>query len=101
MPTPRYGDLLWSRIALNPSQVIQQSNLSTTVFFLSNLFPFVRNLHKLEPLALIMFDKKGARVREGKQHTQDSNRSKHTHTSQDVSTKNGAGSLQLKRCSNL
>jgi hypothetical protein len=23
MPTPRCGDLLWSRVALNPSQVIQ------------------------------------------------------------------------------
>jgi hypothetical protein len=34
MPTPRCGDLLRSRIALNPSQVIQKSNLNTTVFFL-------------------------------------------------------------------
>jgi hypothetical protein len=34
MPTPRCGDLLRSRIALNPSQVVQRSNLSTTVFFL-------------------------------------------------------------------
>jgi hypothetical protein len=34
MPTPRYGDLLWSRVALNPSQVIQRPNLSTTIVFL-------------------------------------------------------------------
>jgi hypothetical protein len=34
MPTPRCGDLLLSTIALNPSQVIQRSNLSTTVVFL-------------------------------------------------------------------
>jgi hypothetical protein len=34
MPTPRCGDLLRSRIALNPSQMIQRSNLSTTIFFL-------------------------------------------------------------------
>jgi hypothetical protein len=34
MPTPRCGDLLWSSIALNPSQVIQWLTLSTTVFFL-------------------------------------------------------------------
>jgi hypothetical protein len=34
MPNPRCGDLLWSRIALNPSQVIQWSTLSTTIFFL-------------------------------------------------------------------
>jgi hypothetical protein len=33
-PTPRCGDLLWSKVALNPSQVIQRSNLSATVFFL-------------------------------------------------------------------
>jgi hypothetical protein len=34
MLTPRYGGLLRSRVALNPSRVIQRSNLSTTVFFL-------------------------------------------------------------------
>jgi hypothetical protein len=33
-PTPHCGDLLWSRVALNPFQVIQRSNLSTTVVFL-------------------------------------------------------------------
>jgi hypothetical protein len=39
MPTPRCGDLLQSRVALNLSQVIQRSNLSTTIFFLvSNPF---------------------------------------------------------------
>jgi hypothetical protein len=27
--------------------------LNTTVFFISSLSPFVRNLHKLEPLTLI------------------------------------------------
>jgi hypothetical protein len=49
MRTPRCGDLLWSRVALNSSQMIQRSNLSITVFFLiSN--PFVRNLYKLESL---------------------------------------------------
>jgi hypothetical protein len=33
-------------VALNPSQVIQKSNSSATIFFLiSN--PFVSNLHKL------------------------------------------------------
>jgi hypothetical protein len=31
MPTPRCGDLLWSRVALNPSQVIQRSNLSAII----------------------------------------------------------------------
>jgi hypothetical protein len=33
-PTPRCGDLLWTRLALNLSQVIQRSNLSAKVFFL-------------------------------------------------------------------
>jgi hypothetical protein len=49
MPTPHCGDLLRSRVALNPSQVIQRSNLST---WLSSLyqFPVVRNVHKLESL---------------------------------------------------
>jgi hypothetical protein len=31
MPTPCYGDFLWSNVALNPSQVIQRSNLSATI----------------------------------------------------------------------
>jgi hypothetical protein len=48
-PTPRCGDLLRSNVALNPSQVIQRSNLSATIFFLISI-PFVRNLHKLESL---------------------------------------------------
>jgi hypothetical protein len=52
MPTPRCGDLLRSRIALNPSQVDQRSDLRTTVFFLFSSIPFVRNLYKLEPLTL-------------------------------------------------
>jgi hypothetical protein len=34
MPTPCCSDLLRSRFGLNPSQVIQRSNLSTTLFFL-------------------------------------------------------------------
>jgi hypothetical protein len=36
MPTPRCGDLLRPRVALNPSQVIKRSNLSTTLFFLTS-----------------------------------------------------------------
>jgi hypothetical protein len=37
LPTPCCGDLLWSRVALNPSQVIQRSNLSTTILFLISI----------------------------------------------------------------
>jgi hypothetical protein len=33
MPTPGCGDLLWLMVALNPSQVIQRSNLSATIVF--------------------------------------------------------------------
>jgi hypothetical protein len=47
IPTPRCGDLLWLRVALNPSQVIQRSNLSAIVIFLISIS---RNLHKLESL---------------------------------------------------
>jgi hypothetical protein len=31
------GDLVWSRVALNPSQVIQRSNLSAIVVFLISI----------------------------------------------------------------
>jgi hypothetical protein len=65
MPTPRYGDLLRSRIALNPSQVIQRSSSSTMVFFLLSSVPFVRNLHKLEPLTLTRLITRTTILREG------------------------------------
>jgi hypothetical protein len=35
-------------------------NLNTTTFFLIVLFPFARNLHKLEPLALTILITKNA-----------------------------------------
>jgi hypothetical protein len=65
MPTPCCGDLLWSRIALNPSQMIQRSNLSTTVLFLFSSIPFVRNLHKLKSLTVTRLITRTKRVREG------------------------------------
>jgi hypothetical protein len=37
IPTPRCGELLRSRVSLNPSQVIQRSNLSTTIVFLISI----------------------------------------------------------------
>jgi hypothetical protein len=37
LPTPHCGDLLRLRVTLNPSQVIQRSNLSTTVVFLISI----------------------------------------------------------------
>ena len=39
MPTPHCGDLLRLRVALNPSQVIQRSNLIAANFFLYQVFP--------------------------------------------------------------
>jgi hypothetical protein len=103
MPTPHCGDLLWSRIAINPSQVIQWSTLSTTIFFLSSLFPFVRNLHKLEPLTLLMFITTKSHKSKG---------GKETHARTRITTitrtqvkrwahKHSAGSSRLKKCSNL
>jgi hypothetical protein len=66
IPTPRCGDLLRSRIALNLSQVIQRSNLSITIFFFFSRIPFVRNLHKLESHTLtILITSKPLGVREG------------------------------------
>jgi hypothetical protein len=56
--TPSYDDLLWSRVALNPSQVTQRSNLSATVFFLISQpvceeFPQVGVSHTLHKMIII------------------------------------------------
>jgi hypothetical protein len=67
-PTPRYGDLLRPKVALNRSQVIQISNLSAIVFFLiSN--SFVRNLHKLVSHTLHKMITIQIRVKEGVEYT--------------------------------
>jgi hypothetical protein len=44
-------------------------NLNTTVFFLIVFFPFARNLHKLEPLALTRLISKKAQSKVGKSNT--------------------------------
>jgi hypothetical protein len=81
MPTPHCGDLLWSRVALNPSQVIKRSNLSATIVFLIQ-YPFVRNLHKLEPLTpYTIFITIKTRVRMGVETHTRAQRSNNTHTS--------------------
>jgi hypothetical protein len=99
MPTPRCGDLLRSRIALNPSQVIQWSTLSTTVIFFSSLFPFARNLHKLEPLALTIMitqeeQKQGresnTRKTQSAAHTRTQAKTWAQNTAQGVCNSNGA-----------
>ena len=100
MPTPRCGDLLRSRIVLNPSQEIQWSTLSITISFLCS-FPVCKESPQVGASRPYNIDhKRSTRVRDGKQHTQDSIRSKHTHTIQDLSSKHSTESSQLKRSSN-
>jgi hypothetical protein len=53
-------------------------NLNTTAFFLIVFFLFVRNLHKLEPLALTILITKKAQSKVGRSNAQDSN-SQHNH----------------------
>jgi hypothetical protein len=78
-------------------------NLNTTVFFLIVFFLFARNLHKLEPLALTILITKKARSKVGKSntHTQDTNRSTPTHTSEDLSSNDNTGGSRLEWSSNL
>jgi hypothetical protein len=76
-------------------------NLNTTAFFLVVLFPFARNLHKLEPLAVTILITKKARSKVGKSNTHKTQiRSTITHTSHDLSSKHNAQSSQLKWSSN-
>jgi hypothetical protein len=102
MPTPRCGDLLWSRIALNPSQVIQRSNLSTTVFFLFSSISFVRNLHKLESLTLTRLITRTTRVREGiETHTRTKDATTTRTQVKNRAHKTTQRSHNSKKCSNL
>jgi hypothetical protein len=66
MTTPCCGDLLWSRVALNPSQVIQRSNLSTIVVFLMSISlceesPKNRVSHTLHKCLPSKWSKEGSR----------------------------------------
>jgi hypothetical protein len=102
IPTPRCGDFLRSRIALNPSQAIQWSTLSTTVFFLSSLFPFARNLHKLEPPALTMLITIKHKSKGGKEmHARTRITAIPRTQVKRWAHKHNAGSSRLKKCSNL
>jgi hypothetical protein len=72
-------------------------NLNTTAFFLIVFFPFARNLHKLEPLALTILITKKARSKVGKSNTHKTQiRSTTTHTSEDLSSNDNLGSAQLE-----
>jgi hypothetical protein len=72
-------------------------NLNTTAFFLIVYFPFARNLHKLEPLALTILITKNAQSKVGKSNTHKTQiRSTTTHTSEDMSSNDNSGSAQLE-----
>jgi hypothetical protein len=66
MPTSCCGDLLRTRVALNPSQVIQRSNLSITVVFLISIpgceeSPQIRVSHTLHKCLQSKQSKDGSR----------------------------------------
>jgi hypothetical protein len=62
-------------------------DLNTMVFFFRVLFPFARTPQVGASRPYNIDHKRSTRVREGKQHTQDSIRITHMHTSQDLSSK--------------
>jgi hypothetical protein len=103
MSTPRCGDLLRSRIAPNPSQVIQRSNLSTTDFFLLSSVPFVRNLHKLEPHTLTSWSQVNQKSKGGNINTHTWTRVAATTRTQvkNWAHKTTQQSHNSKKCSNL
>jgi hypothetical protein len=72
-------------------------NLNTTTFFLIVFFPFARNLHNLESLALTNEITKKAQSKVGKSNTHKTQiRSTPTHTSEDLSSNDNSGSAQLE-----
>jgi hypothetical protein len=71
--------------------------LNTTAFFLIVFFPFARNLHNLESLALTIEITKKAQSKVGKSNTHKTQiRSTTTHTSEDLSSNDNSGSAQLE-----
>jgi hypothetical protein len=76
-------------------------NLNTTVFSFRVFFPFARNLHNLESLALTIEITKKAQNKVGEINTRKTEiHSTTTHTSHDLSSKHNTRSLQLKWSSN-
>jgi hypothetical protein len=72
-------------------------NLNTTAFFLIVFFPFARNLHNLESLALTIEITKKAQSKDGKSNTHKTQIcSTTTHTSEDLSSKDNSVSAQLE-----
>ena len=87
-----------TRVALNSSQVIQWSTWIPQCYaFLLN-FPFARNLHNLESLALTLEIHKEIRSKGGKQHTQIHSKMR-THTAKNRAQKT-ISKFSLERSSN-
>jgi hypothetical protein len=96
MPTLRCGDLLWSRVALKPSQVIQRSTWVPRFSSLSQI-PFVRNLHKLESLTPYIDDLNQSTKVRGNSNTHNNLiRSNNTHMSREKSVWNKIVESHLK-----
>src|SRR5688572_19310572 len=72
-------------------------NLNTTTFFLIVFFPFARNLHKLEPLALTILITKNAQSKVGRSNTRKTQiRSTTMHTSDNLSSNDKSESALLE-----
>jgi hypothetical protein len=95
---PRCG-VLMDEGCTQPLSSDPMVNLNTTVFSLRS-FPVCEESPQVgasRPYKVLITRSTG--VREGKQHTQGSIRSTHTHTSQDLSSKHSTWSSQLERSS--
>jgi hypothetical protein len=93
----RFHPYLWSRVVLNPSKVIQRSNLSTTIFFLIYQPVCEKSLevgvfHSLTQMIVIKL-----RVRREK-NTHKSTTRQHMQESQRNERKNNMSLEQLKTC---
>ena len=76
-------------------------NLNTTVFSFRVFFPFARNLHNLESLALTIEITKKAQSKVGESNTRKTQiHSTTMHTNHDLSSKHNTRSSQLKWSSN-
>jgi hypothetical protein len=96
---PRCG-VPMDEVCTQPLSSDPMINLNTTVFSFS-VFPFARNIHNLESLALTIEITKKAHSKVGESNTCKTQiRSTTTHTSLDLSSKHNTRSSQLKWSSN-
>jgi hypothetical protein len=92
----------WTRVALNPFQVIQWSTWIPRSFILS-ILPFARNLHKLEPLTLTkLWSQRKHKSKDGRATHARLKSAAHTRTQvKKWAHKHSSRSLQLEQCSTL